>query len=126
MGSDANMPVVMDGNVYIGGGAPSEQAITSLVFPDLPKPALKETPEGLYLSLNEDAAWRDARKRESITSQMLGKAVIPGCAFENPDGSPFVIDTDYFGHSRDAANPFPGPFEIPVGGSQPVKVWPKP
>ncbi len=51
------------------------------------------------------------------------KAVIPDAAFENPDGSPYAVDTDYFGKKRDAENPFPGPFEVPVDGE--VKVWPK-
>ena len=48
-----------------------------------------------------------------MTSARLGKASISGCAFENPDGSPITIATDYFGKPRNAANPTPGPFEAP-------------
>lgn len=58
-----------------------------------------------------------------FTTELLGKATIPDMAFENADGSPLAVDTDYFGKKRDAANPFPGPFETPVAGE--VKVWPK-
>jgi alpha-N-arabinofuranosidase len=40
------------------------------------------------------------------------KAIIPGLAFENPNGSPIRIETDYFGRKRNIVNPSPGPFEI--------------
>jgi alpha-N-arabinofuranosidase len=33
------------------------------------------------------------------------------------------LSTDYFGNKRNAANPFPGPFEIPAGGKLRLKVW---
>ena len=55
---------------------------------------------------------------------MLGKAVIPDLPFENADGSPLKIDTDYFGKKRDTTNPFPGPFEVKESGKQKIKVWP--
>ena len=61
-----------------------------------------------------------------VASEMLGKAVIPNLPFENPDGSPIRVDTDYLGKKRDAKNPFPGPFETPKPGTQTIKVWPKP
>jgi len=54
---------------------------------------------------------------------MLGKALMPMQAFENPDGTPLRIDTDYFGKQRNEKNPFPGPFEIPAGGKLTLKVW---
>ena len=37
-------------------------------------------------------------------------------AFENPDGSPIMIGTDYFGKPRNPANPTPGPFQAPGTG----------
>ena len=39
------------------------------------------------------------------------RIVIPDLPFENPDGSPVRIATDYFGASR-PENPAPDPFEI--------------
>jgi hypothetical protein len=54
----------------------------------------------------------------------LGKAAVPGVLFENPDGSPCLLNTDYFGQKRSQTNPFPGPFELPGGGRQSLKVWP--
>ena len=58
-----------------------------------------------------------------MTTALLGKAKASGCAYENRDGSPLRIDTDYFGNQRDQINPFPGPFENALTGKA-VKVWP--
>jgi alpha-N-arabinofuranosidase len=59
-----------------------------------------------------------------VTTALLGKARTPDLHYEKPDGSPYRIDTDYFGKKRNTANPFPGPFELPEGGRQVLKVWP--
>ena len=59
-----------------------------------------------------------------MTTDLLGRANIPDLPYEQPDGSPYRIDTDYFGRERNAANPFPGPFELAEDGSQVLKVWP--
>jgi hypothetical protein len=58
-----------------------------------------------------------------VTSEMLGKAEIPDLPYEDVDGKPLRIDTDYFGKSRNEDNPMPGPFELPAGQRQ-LKVWP--
>jgi alpha-N-arabinofuranosidase len=59
-----------------------------------------------------------------VTTELLGKAVIPGVPYEQPDGQPYRIGTDYFGKRKDGRNPFPGPFEMSAGGQQRLKVWP--
>ena len=63
------------------------------------------------------------RTRKLVTTALLGKAAIPDQAFENPAGTPLRIDTDYFGKKRNERHPLQGPFEIPEGGKQPLKVW---
>lgn len=57
-----------------------------------------------------------------VTSQLLGKAKIPGLGYENPDGSRLVVNGDYFGNERSGI-PTPGPFEKPGDGSLKLKVW---
>jgi alpha-N-arabinofuranosidase len=59
-----------------------------------------------------------------ITTELLGKAKIPRLPYENPDGSPLKIDTDYFDRPRSPSSPTPGPFEKPGSGSLKLKVWP--
>ena len=51
------------------------------------------------------------------------KARIPALAYENPDGSPLQIGTDYFGKPRSKTHPTAGPFEVPGAGSLAFKVW---
>ena len=58
-----------------------------------------------------------------MTTELLGKAKIPGLPYENPDGSPLKIDTDYFGKRRNEASPTAGPFENPGAGPLTLKVW---
>ena len=80
--------------------------------------------DGVYLELAMDKGWISERKRSLVTTGLLGRVLIPDLPFENPDGSPVVLDTDYLGKPRDKANPSPGPFEISVGGTRKLKVWP--
>jgi len=120
----AKLPVWMSGNVFLKGAKPSKHETGLLLKPDFdPALNLVEKPDGLYLEITADKAWATERTRKLVTTQLLGKAVIPDQAFENPDGSPLRIDTDYFGRKRNENNPFPGPFEISEGGKQVLKVW---
>ncbi|HVI44756.1 MAG TPA: right-handed parallel beta-helix repeat-containing protein, partial [Chitinophaga sp.] len=62
-------------------------------------------------------------KRQLATTKTLGKTVIPGLPFENPDGSDIRMDIDYTGKKRNTGNPSPGPFEIDGSGKHVYKVW---
>ena len=57
-----------------------------------------------------DSAWISAEAHQLVTSAQLGKAAIPDLGYEQPDGSPIAIDTDYAGKSRSGSNPTPWPF----------------
>jgi alpha-N-arabinofuranosidase len=123
---NAKLPVVMDGNVFLKNATPSKHEMTPLVKPEF-DPAMKFTrePDGTcYLEITLDKAWGTKQTRKLISTETLGKAALPDQAYELPDGSPLKIDTDYFGNPRNAANPFPGPFEIHEGGKLKLKVWP--
>src|ERR1700722_6033254 len=101
----------MDGNVFQGGAKPSRFDEYSLVLTDLdPGLRLVEMTDGLYYEIRFDGRWmREPHKM--VASTLLGKAGIPDLPYEQPDGSPIRIDTDYLGKSRNEANPTPGPFE---------------
>ncbi|MCX6877756.1 MAG: DUF1565 domain-containing protein [Verrucomicrobia bacterium] len=118
------LPVWMSGNVFLKGAKPSKHETGLLLKPDFdPALNLLEKTDGLYLEITADNAWATERTRQLVTTELLGKAVIPDQAFENPDGTPLRIDTDYFGKKRNEKNPFPGPFENPAGGKLTLKVW---
>ena len=80
---------------------------------------------GWYLEINVDSKWASEGTRKLVTTELLGKALVPSLPFDNPNGSPLKIDTDYFGNLRNPNNPFPGPFEVTQGGKKVFKVWPK-
>ena len=119
------MPVFMDGNVFLKGAKPCEQEKDALQKPTFDAEIrLVEKADGIYLEGNFDASWAQERSRKLVTTELLGKAVIPNLPYENRDGSPMKVSTDYFGKNRNEVNPFPGPFEISESGKQSLKVWP--
>jgi len=121
------LPLWMNGNVYLGKAQPSRFEKAALSRPDFDSGIkLVEKPDGWYLDITLDKAWGRDQKRRLVTTDLLGKTKISSLPYVQPDGSPHRIDTDYFGRKRNAANPYPGPFELPKGGTRRVKVWPVP
>ena len=120
----ARLPVWMDGNVFLGGAKPSKHETNPLVKRDF-DPGLKlvKKPDGYYLEMRFDKSWTTKRTRQLVTTHLLGKAKIPNLPYENSDGSPLAIDTDYFNKPRNPANPTPGPFAHPGAGQLDLKVW---
>jgi hypothetical protein len=49
---------------------------------------------------------------ELLSADTLGKSYHAEMAYENPDGTNIVFDTDFFGKKRPAGNVTPGPFEV--------------
>jgi alpha-N-arabinofuranosidase len=118
------LPVFMTGNVFLKSAKPSKHESNPLVQPNVsPGIKLVEKSDGMYIEITLDKVWAQ-QQRQVVTTVLLGKAKTPDLPYEQPDGSPYRIDTDYFGKKRNTANPFPGPFELPEGGRQVLKVWP--
>lgn len=118
------LPVWMAGNVFLNGAIPSTQEKAPLLKPHFdPAIILIDGKDGCFLEITLDKVWAIEQKRQIVNSKMLGKAVIPNLPFEQADGSPVNIDSDYTSKKRDKTNPFPGPFEISKSGKQRFKVW---
>jgi alpha-N-arabinofuranosidase len=119
----ARLPVVMQGNVFVGGAKPCRHEVAPLLVPKC-DPALRllEQGDATHLEMRFDPAWIRARVRGLITSDTLGQAAIPKLPFVAPDDSPIRIDTDYFGKRRDESAPTPGPFEAPGAGALRLKL----
>ena len=118
-------PCFAAGNVFTEGTQPSRFDADPVLAQDFNAGvALTQKADGWHLTLDTDNAWRDEAKCKPVTTKLLGRAKVPGCAYENADGSRVRINTDYFGKKRDKKNPFPGPFEISGSGTQTFKVWP--
>ncbi|HEX7261391.1 MAG TPA: carbohydrate-binding protein [Luteolibacter sp.] len=118
------VPSVTEGNVYVRGAVQPTSEAAPLVNKDWDtKAKIVQKSDGWYLTLAEDQGWKNAVKRKLVTTELLGLAKVPNLPYENADGTPLAVDTDYFGKTRDKGNPFPGPFETPLNGE--IKVWPK-
>ncbi len=118
------LPVWMAGNVFLKGAAPCSTEKEPLVKPNY-DPALRLEPagNGMYLEITLQRSLASEHEHPLVTTDLLGKAAISDLPFENPDGTPLSIGTDYFGKKRNADDPFPGPFEIEHGGRLREKVW---
>jgi len=118
----AALPMFVNGNVYLNGAQSYVQEKNQLVLTDNPNIQIEETEEGVWLSMMMDESIA-RMKNQVVSTEMLGKAMIPNQRFENPDGSEITIDADYFGELRNLRNPFPGPFSFVGKELIQLKVW---
>jgi alpha-N-arabinofuranosidase len=117
------VPLQTGGNVYCNGAQPYGKEADAIVHATVdPQVKLVEEGEHGYLQLNLNAALPKATAR-LVTTELLGKAKIPGVPYENPDGSPLRVDTDYFGKKRSPTNLTPGPWAVPGQGMLKLEVW---
>jgi alpha-N-arabinofuranosidase len=65
------------------------------------------------------------QKRSLITTKLLGKAIIPNVPFVSLEGTPYRLETDYFGKKRDLENPIAGPFNVEDEKRVQLRVWPR-
>jgi hypothetical protein len=124
---EPKLPIKYAGNVFAKKARDLANDPTALIYPDFDTNLqIVQKTDGWYLSLKASTDWIKEKKRKMITTESLGKAIIPNQGFTNPDCSPIAIDYDYLGNKRNPENPFPGPFELSSGDNkQEIKVWPK-
>jgi len=116
-------PLQTGGNVYYNGARPYSKETKNVVQAGVdPKVRVVEEGRSVYLHLTLGQAVEKANTT-LVTTELLGKARIPGLPFENPDGSPLKIDADFFGKRRNETSPTAGPFENPGAGPLTLKVW---
>ena len=116
-------PMWADGNVYLNKTAPCKEDANAVAMPEFDSHIkLVREKDAVYLSFNlpQDMP---ARKNQTVTGELLGKAKIPNLPYTNYDGSPLKVDTDFFGKARNSQNPSAGPFENPGNGKLKIKVW---
>lgn len=109
-------PITAAGNVYLRGARPYAKETGAVVLPGTdPRLRLELANGRTVLNLVLDGALARA-ETALVTSERLGRAVVPNIAYVNPDGSPIALDTDFFGAKRSPTRPTPGPFENPGEG----------
>jgi hypothetical protein len=112
-----------EGNVYYHGARPYKNETNWLTKPDfLPVVELQEKEAALVLKLEFDQSIIEVHT-DKITTKKLGSTIVSEALFENPDGSPLIIDADLMGNSRKSDHPRVGPFELLKGGAQELIIW---
>jgi len=119
----SEFPLQTGGNVFYDGARPYAKETNDLVEAEFdPNATLVEENGQFILRLNLASELKEA-KTSLVTTALLGQARVPALAYENPDGSPLAVRTDYFGKKRSRSHPAPGPFEAPTSGSCALRVW---
>jgi hypothetical protein len=121
--NNSKLPVWIDGNIYYSSANPSVKDIGFKSSPGFdPGVQLIEEKGSGYLDFTLDPTFFDY-KVKLISGDILGKAKIPKTAFENADGTSFILDKDYFGNPRSSDANLAGPiFKLKTGKSV-VKLW---
>jgi hypothetical protein len=116
-------PLQTGGNVYYNGARPYAKEANPLTPSGVdPQPRIVEEGEHAFLQITLGPELKQATTK-LVTTEVLGKATVSRVAYENADGSPVRIDSDYSGKKRNEASPSAGPFENPGQGDLRLRVW---
>lgn len=117
------LPLQTGGNVYFAGARPYAHETGALTL-DQPAPEIRLVEEGdhVFLHFKFNTSFGDA-PTTLVTTELLGATGTSQLPFENFDGSPLAVETDYFGRPRDGRRPTPGPFEELTTGPVKLRVW---
>lgn len=102
------LPVWTEGNVYFNGAKPMSKEKAYVDKNHEITISLKEEGGSFFLETNLYEHMPEIAN-QVVTTELLGMAFEPEQKFENPDGTPIVMDTDYFEKAW-GTNPGAGPF----------------
>lgn len=114
-------PMFVDGNVYYNQALPYKEEKHNHILSDFnPNIVIEDKGEKVFISFSLPE--QNVVATEIMDTKKLGKAKFPRQSYEQPDGTPIVIDTDYSGGKRNGT-PEPGPFESVKKGSNRIRIW---
>ncbi|MDD6327702.1 MAG: right-handed parallel beta-helix repeat-containing protein [Eubacteriales bacterium] len=104
------LPVWSVGNAFFNGAKPMKKDKNAIVDNENEVSIRLEEKDGVYSLYTNVYEYLKTNASNMVSTNVLGMAFEPEQYYENPDGTPIVFDTDYFGNHR-AINPMTGPFE---------------
>ena len=114
---------ISNGNIYYNGSKRGEGEVNFIEKPDnKPSFNLDKVEGDVYLELEFDQSIYQV-KTFLVTTEKLGGTIVSEAIYENPDGTPYKLDTDYQGNIRNEENPLPGPVEKLENGKGRFLVW---
>jgi hypothetical protein len=101
---------IASGNVYYSKARPGKNETEYVQNEEFkPEIAIETKGDGIYLTIRVNRTVLKAHTK-LVTSRLLGNTIVSEANFENPDGTPYVLDEDYLGKKRDPEHVRPGPF----------------
>jgi len=115
-------PAYISANAYLNGAEGFDREKVSYAGKAF-DPGVKIVEEGaeVYLEMNLPTEMLDIPAK-IVTTETLGTVRIVDAIFDDPDGNPIVLDTDYTGAQR-PENPIVGPVEGLKPGFNRIKIW---
>ena len=113
--------IYAEDNLFCNGACPMKDKEQGMVD-DAFNPSFKveEVADEVYITF-EGETKLSRLKGKPVNTERLGVAKLTTYPFENADGTPFSLDTDFLGKERSTTSPSVGPFEM-VSGKR-IKVW---
>lgn len=114
-------PVYINENAYLNGAEPFEREENFYRSSQNPQICILEKEDGTYLEITVEEALPQMQT-EIYGTHNLGMPRITEALYENPDGTPIVLDKDYYGNPRKGKTGI-GPFADLKAGKNLFKVW---
>jgi hypothetical protein len=121
--SEVKQPVYLRDNVFAGGARPSDGEPDALVLNGEADVTVEEDGDAVYLKTKLPEGFNDALLGV-VAGRDLERVRFAGADFEEPDGSPAVIDLDLLGVRKEPAQTYPaGPIAALHAGTARLRVW---
>jgi hypothetical protein len=116
-------PVYLHDNVYAAGARPSDAEQNPVVLDGDAFVEVIDEGEAVYLQIQLPADFGRAGVRV-VTGRDLPRVRFVDADYEQPDGSPVVIDTDLLGQHKEYGQTYPaGPVASLDAGTSRVRAW---
>jgi hypothetical protein len=116
-------PVYFRGNVYAGGARPSDTDHDALTLPGEISVEVIDEGDEVYLQTRLPSDFDSARVRV-VTGLDLPRVRFVDADYEEPDGSPVLVDTDLLGERKQHGHSYPaGPVASLAAGAARVRAW---
>lgn len=114
---NAVLPVAMGGNVFLNDAVPSRhESDAKIVAQKGVKIEMDPALGKVHIQIHDPELLRGISAM-LVTTDLLGKTYHANMKFEEPDSSPYHLDSDFFGSKRPDADVTPGPFELTKKGT---------
>lgn len=123
MFDQSQWPIYAEHNLFCHGARPMTGKEQGWVKAEIdPQIRIEETEKDVYLITDFYLSDIMEFKGKKVDTERLGITKLSGFRYENPDGSSFLLDRDYFGKKRSGVSSVVGPVDS-LESVKRIKVW---